>query len=170
MRTGTFRLVFAIVCAFAAGDVFAQLDKSAFVSTTSTALSTSNFYFAKPNEITITVSVIGNVVRPGRYEVSKSIDLMNLLALAGGASSEGTLSDLTIQRIVEGPSGSRVEILEINLEDPTSLTPAGLALSPGDVITVGRSSWANFQPAWTIIVGTAVLINAVAYVWLVVEK
>ncbi len=164
MKTYTLRFIVIMVCAFLAGDLYAQLDKSAFVSTTSTALSTSNYYFAKPNEITITVSVIGNVVRPGRYEISKSIDLMNLVSLAGGPSPEGTISDVKIQRINETASGPRFESLTLDLEDPEGLGPSDLKLSPGDVIYVGQSGWISFKDAFTIVVGAAVIVTAIAYV------
>ena len=73
-----------------ASSALAQVDQASFVSASSLNLTTTNYYFAKPNELTIVVSVVGNVSKPGRYEISKSIDLINLIALAGGASADGT--------------------------------------------------------------------------------
>ncbi|MBP1648984.1 MAG: hypothetical protein H6Q30_2429, partial [Bacteroidetes bacterium] len=78
-----------------------NLGQSGLLSATSVQLTTSNYYFAKPNELTIVVNVIGNVTRPGRYEISKSIDLVNLIALAGGATVDGTLSEIKITRLLE---------------------------------------------------------------------
>ena len=80
--------LFVLVLTLAGSVARAQLDQlgqSGLLSATSVQQTTSNFYFAKPNELTIIVNVIGFVQKPGRYEISKSIDLVNLIALAGGA-------------------------------------------------------------------------------------
>ena len=44
---------------------FAQLSQG-------TATSATNYYFAKANELTLIVSVMGFVQRPGRYEISST--------------------------------------------------------------------------------------------------
>ena len=77
----TRQLLFGLVLLLASS-AFGQVDQTSFVSASSLNLTTTNYYFAKPNELTIVVSVVGNVSKPGRYEISKSIDLINLIALA----------------------------------------------------------------------------------------
>jgi hypothetical protein len=52
-------------------------------------LFSSNFCFAKENELTIIVRVLRFVQCPSRYEISNSIDLVNLMAFAGGANADG---------------------------------------------------------------------------------
>ncbi|HEY6952098.1 MAG TPA: hypothetical protein VI758_06800, partial [Bacteroidota bacterium] len=48
----------------------AQVNASSLLSTTSEKVTTTNYYYARPNDITIIVNVVGFVVRPGRYEIA----------------------------------------------------------------------------------------------------
>ena len=144
--------------------VTAQTNESSMLSATSTERSTTNYYFAKPNELTIIVNVLGFVQRPGRYEVSRTIDLINLLALAGGATAEGQMDDVKITRVTEVDGRVRMGEIHINLEKVAKLTSDDLKLLPGDIIQVDRSGWAGFKDAFTIIVGAAVITTAVAEV------
>lgn len=143
----------------------AQIDQSALLSATSVASSTSNYYFAKPNELTIIVNILGFVQRPGRYEISSTIDLMNLLSLAGGPSPEGSLSDVKISRLVKIVDG-RYERKEfrLNLESLPKVSSAELVLQPGDIIQIERTGWANFRDVFSVVISAAVLTSAVASV------
>jgi len=144
--------------------VTAQITESSMLSATSTERSISNYYFAKPNELTIVVNVLGFVQRPGRYEVSRTIDLINLLALAGGATNEGQMDDVKITRVTEIDGRVRMSELHINLEKVAKLTPEDMRVFPGDIIQVDRSGWAGFKDAFNVILGAAVITTAVAEV------
>lgn len=144
--------------------LYGQFDQGNFLSATSTQQTTSNYYFAKPNEITIVVNVLGFVQKPGRYEISKNVDLVNLLSLAGGATPDGTLSDVKITRIVEIEGKIRMREFSLNLEEIARVNRADLILSPGDVIQVGRSAWSGFRDVFGVVVGAAVIVTAVATV------
>jgi hypothetical protein len=148
----------------------AQLDQSNFLSATSVQLTTSNYYFAKPNELTIVVSVMGHVQRPGRYEISKTIDLINLLALAGGANSDGTLGDVTITRLVEQGVNIRRKELHLDLDALAKVTSADLVVSPGDIIDVGRSTWSTVRDIFLVTASAAVITTAVTQVIIVSRK
>lgn len=141
----------------------AQIDQSGLLSATSVASSTSNYYFAKPNELTIIVNIMGFVQRPGRYEISSTIDLVNLLALAGGPQPDGSLSDVKISRLVK-LSESRFERKEvrINLENLAKVSSAELVLQPGDIIEIERTGWASFRDVFSVVISAAVLTSAVA--------
>jgi hypothetical protein len=141
-----------------------QLGQAGLLSATSVAQTTSNYYFAKPNELTIVVNVIGYVQKPGRYEISKSIDLVNVIALAGGASVDGSLSDVKITRLLEGEGRITRGEFQVDLDDITHVRPEDLTLSPGDVIQVGRSNWPFWRDAFTVVVGAAVIVSAVSQV------
>jgi len=141
-----------------------QLDPRGFVSTSTAGLSTANYYFARPNDITIIVSVMGSVARPGRYEISKSIDLLNLLALAGGPNAEGASDKVKVTRIVENDGKVRLRQFEIELGELTKLTPADLALQPGDILYIDRSGWAMARTVFEIAVGSAIIVTAVSQV------
>ena len=147
-----------------------QQEQAGFVSASSLNLTTTNYYFAKPNEMTIVVSVMGHVQRPGRYEIAKSIDLINLLALAGGANSEGTLGDVTVTRFVEQGGYVKRKELHLDLDALANVTSADLGVSPGDIISVGRSSWTTVRDIFLITASTAVIITAISQVILVTQK
>jgi hypothetical protein len=135
-----------------------------FLSATSVQQTASNYYFAKPNELTIIVNVMGFVQRPGRYEISKSIDLVNLLALAGGANTDGTLSDVKVTRLLEADGRITRGEFKLDLEDIANVKSSDLVLAPGDVIQVGSSSWPFWRDAFTVVVSAAVVVTAVSQV------
>jgi protein involved in polysaccharide export with SLBB domain len=162
-------LIFIVV--LAATRALAQPDQIGFISASSSNLTVSNYYFAKPNEMTIVVSVMGHVQRPGRYEIAKSIDLINLLALAGGATSDGTLSDVTVTRFMELKGGQlRRTELQLDLDGLAHTPSVDLVVSPGDVISVGRSTWATFRDVFLVTASAAVIVTAVSQVILVTQR
>jgi protein involved in polysaccharide export with SLBB domain len=142
----------------------AQISQSSMLSATSTERSASNYYFAKPNELTIIVNVVGYVQRPGRYEISNSIDLINLMALAGGATPDGALNDVKITRMSTVDERIRMRELHMNLEEVATLLPAELRLYPGDIIQVGKSGWASFRDSFSVVVSAAIIVTAVSQV------
>jgi protein involved in polysaccharide export with SLBB domain len=148
----------------------AQLNQSSMLSATSTQLSSSNFYFAKPNELTIIVNVVGHVQRPGRYEISSSIDLINLMALAGGATPDGALNDVKITRMNAVDERIRMRELHVNLEEVASLLPAELRLYPGDIIQVGKSGWASFRDSFSVVVSAAIITTAVSQIIIATKR
>ena len=153
-----------------ASSALAQVDQASFVSASSLNLTTTNYYFAKPNELTIVVSVVGNVNKPGRYEISKSIDLINLIALAGGASADGTLGDVTVTRLVEQGGTIRRKELNFDLTALTKVTSADLIVLPGDIISVGHSSWATVRDVFIVAGSAAIIATGVSQVILVTRK
>ena len=147
-----------------------QPDRAGFVSASSLNLTTTNYYFAKPNEMTIVVTVMGQVQRPGRYEISKSIDLINLLGLAGGANSEGTLGDVTVTRFTEQGGFIKRKEIHLDLDALAAVTSADLGVSPGDIISVGRSTWATVRDIFLVTASAAVITTAVTQVIIVTRK
>jgi len=147
-----------------------QQEQAGFVSASSLNLTTTNYYFAKPNEMTIVVTVIGEVQRPGRYEISKSIDLINLLGLAGGANSDGTLGDVTVTRLTEQGGYIKRNELHLDLASLARVTSADLVVSPGDIISVGRSTWATVRDIFLVTASAAVITTAITQVIIVTRK
>ena len=149
---------------------FSQQEQAGFVSASSLNLTTTNYYFAKPNEMTIVVTVIGEVQRPGRYEISKSIDLINLLGLAGGANSDGTLGDVTVTRLAEQGGYIKRNELHLDLASLARVTSAELVVSPGDIISVGHSTWATVRDVFLVTASAAVITTAITQVIIVTRK
>ncbi len=152
-------LVFLTSCS-----ALAQFDQSSLLSATSVSTTTSNYYFAKPNELTIIVNVIGFVQKPGRYEIASSIDLINLLSLAGGPTADGAMNDVKITRLVN--AGGRLDRKEfrINLDQLAKVNATELVLQPGDIIQVERTGWSTFRDVFGVVVSAAILTTAVAQV------
>jgi protein involved in polysaccharide export with SLBB domain len=157
-------LVAILALMFFMGEVEAQVSTSSMLSSTTVQHSTSNYFFAKPNELTITVDVIGMVQRPGRYEISNNINLVNLMALAGGGNLDAAMDDVRITRLLETEGRIRLRVLHFDLEDLSKVDPSELTLQPGDVIQIEKSGWASFRDAFSVVVGTAIITGAVAQV------
>lgn len=169
-RTLTVCVTIAIVLVLANSPAYSQIDQSSLLSATSVSTTTSNYYFAKPNELTIIVNVIGLVTKPGRYEISSTIDLLNLLALAGGPTPDGGLNDVKITRIVN--AGGRFERKEfrVNLEQMSDVSSTELVLKPGDIVQVERTGWSTFRDVFGVVVSAAILTTAVAQVISLTKK
>ncbi len=140
--------------------LYSQTDQSSLFSVAPRGSST-NFHFAEPNELTIVVNLLGAVQRPGRYEISRSIDLVNLLSLAGGTSENADLGDIRITRMIKtGTATERREII-VNIEKLTKINDADLLLSQGDYIFVDRSSSITLSEVLSGITTVAVVTTAV---------
>jgi NADH:ubiquinone oxidoreductase subunit F (NADH-binding) len=153
--------LFLFLCADA---VFAQMNVGSLLSATSEKVTTTNYYYARPNDLTIIVNVVGFVQRPGRYEIASTIDLVNLISLAGGPTADGALNKVKITRIIsEGERTYRKEI-KIDLEDMTALKPDRLALMPGDVVNLDQTSWSVFRDGFGVVVSGAIIATAISQV------
>jgi protein involved in polysaccharide export with SLBB domain len=164
------RLVLCLFCFLTTAGAVAQIDQQNAVSTMAGTTTTTNYSFARPNEMTIIVNIIGYVQRPGRYEIAKSIDLINLLALAGGTSAEGTASSVKITRRGEVDGKVRMVDAWIDLENLAAVPPAQLTLQPGDVIQVSRAGWVTIRDIFTVVVSTAVIAGAIAQVIIATDR
>ncbi len=141
-----------------------QGERSGLFSPALVGTSTTNYYFAKPNELTITVDVLGFVQRPGRYEISNSVNLVNLLSLAGGASTDGTLNDVKLTRLVEADGKTATVEIRVNLNEISKLRATDLVLHHGDVIQLERAGWSSFRDIFSVVVSVAIITSAVAQV------
>jgi hypothetical protein len=124
---------------------------------------TANYRFAESNEFPITVTLLGAVARPGRYEISRKINLVNALALAGGWREDADMSDVRISRD-KGPEdpGQRTEI-RLNLENLAEALPQFLQLQDGDCVYVGTATRVTLPVFLSIVSSAATVAIAVAY-------
>jgi protein involved in polysaccharide export with SLBB domain len=123
--------------------------------------STTNYRFAEPNELTIIVSVLGQIKNPGRYEVSRKLNLLDLLSLAGGWTDLADVSDITVVRTVQSGGRSDRRVIRFDLEDPVRVPESSLALEQGDYVTVGRLTSVSFQEAIAYVSAAAVILTAI---------
>ena len=128
-----------------------------------TAGATANYRFAEPNDLPITVTVLGAVARPGRYEISRTINLIDLIALAGGWQQNADMSDVRISRERQSTQvGGRSEI-RLDLEDMTEVSSRFLDLQEGDLVFVGTTTPVTLPLVLSIISSAATVAIAVAY-------
>ena len=128
-----------------------------------TAGATANYRFAEASELSITVTLLGPVHRPGRYELSNKIDLLNLLALAGGWNETADMADVSISRLAgSSESATRFQV-QLDLENVEDISPKFLELQDGDIVFVGKSTPVTV-PMVLSIIGTAATV-AMAIGW-----
>ncbi len=124
-----------------------------------------NYYYAKPGDITITVSIWGFVQRPGLYEVASSTDLVNLISLAGGPNTYAKMSDVQLVRTSKKEDGSYLrKEYHINLSKLTDLKENELKLQPGDVIYVNHTRWYTVKEVFSVASSLAILSTSIYYI------
>jgi len=151
-------------------DANAQINPATLLSATSVAATNTNFYYARPNDLTIIVDVVGFVQRPGRYEIATSIDLINLISLAGGPMPDGDLSKVIIVRMVgKGGKTTRQE-MKIDLANLSMVKQEDLQLTPGDLVLVDRTSWSTFRDAFGVVLPVVTMTIAIAQILIVSNR
>ncbi len=105
----------------------------------------ANYRFADAGELTIIVNLIGAVRQPGRYEISRSIDLLSLFALAGGWTEMADLEDVQINRGAGGGKTGEPRKLKLDFSDIQNLSRSYLTLEHEDFIYVGTKSGVNMD-------------------------
>ncbi len=150
----TFLIALALMTAVPA---FAQL-RDGGVSLSQPNTATPAFYsLAKPGELTMQVNIWGLVNHPGRYEVSITTDLVQLVSYAGGPMVDAALDAVKITRLLKTESGiTRGEYI-VNLEDLYRINESSIVLQPGDTILIDKTSWATFRDVMTVVSTVAVL-------------
>ncbi|APF19841.1 polysaccharide biosynthesis/export family protein [Caldithrix abyssi] len=147
----------------AVGPLFAQTDQMNMAARNMTGKSV-NYYYAKPGDITITVSLWGFVQKPGLYEVASSTNLIELLSLAGGPGTYADLDDVQIIRSYKDKNGKTYKKeLTINLKKMLSLSEEQIRLQPGDVIYVNHTNWYTIKEAFSLTSSVALLFSAMYY-------
>jgi len=180
------RIAITVFLMFCLTVVHAQENTNSFLSTASAGSTSTNYYFARPNDITLIVNVMGFVQRPGRYEIASSIDLMNLIALAGGPTADGSLSKVKIIRITkDGEKTERQDVqpdqktlssflkeevkitreeIRLDLQNLSTVRPEDLHMSPGDIVYIDRTAWSTVRDVLSVVVSTTLLTYTVVQI------
>ncbi len=117
------------------------------------------------------VNLWGRVERPGRYEVSSSTNLIQLISYAGGPAQRAKLSRVRIIRIMEDENGrfSKQE-LKVDLEHLEKVDNEDLELFPGDTIVLDNSSWPKIRDVITVTVAVATLAASMAIILDILQR
>jgi protein involved in polysaccharide export with SLBB domain len=102
------------------------------------------------------INVLGEVRNPGQYYVTGVEKLSNVLAMAGGETTDANLDDIYIVR--------NDEKLEVNVKDILSRgeTINDIGLQSGDRVYVPREWWVGARNTTFLISGVAVLVTIVS--------
>jgi hypothetical protein len=142
----------------------AQTGNSGISISTPNAQAGSYYNVAKPGELTMQVNMWGYVQHPGRYEVSNSIDLMQLLSYAGGPTQDADIEDVRITRIVRRDGLLSTKEIRVNLKLLDRMEEAKLLLQPGDTIFLDHTSWVTWRDVVGVVTTAAIVTAAVAQV------
>ncbi len=157
-------ILFSIFTMAICADSYAQLDQTRMAPSLQSG-SNANYYYAKPGDITILVSVWGAVQRPGVYEVSSSTDLVRILSLAGGPVQYAKMKRVRIIRLQKSEDGVKRQELNVNLKDFTDVKDRQLVLYPGDTVIVEKTAWFSIKDVVasfsTVAIFTAAIANLV---------
>jgi NADH:ubiquinone oxidoreductase subunit F (NADH-binding) len=152
------RLTLIGMLMFCLFDAHAQVNNpGTFLNSSMQGVTSTNFYYARPNDLTIIVDMVGFVQRPGRYEIASSIDLVNLISLAGGPTPDGDMSSVNIVRLFGRSDSTKREEFHIDLENLTKLGKNDLKLEPGDLVVVDRTSWSSFRDNFGVVASVTAL-------------
>jgi protein involved in polysaccharide export with SLBB domain len=121
---------------------------------------TANFRFASPGDLTITVSLLGAVPRPGRYEVSRSVNLLDLIALGGGFLDYAEEDDVRLTRYVAVGDSQQRRNFRYDLSDLSAVSENDLTLEDGDILVVTGSPRSTFDDALRYVSSIAAIVAA----------
>ena len=123
------------------------------------------YTLAKPGELTMQVNVWGYITHPGRYEISITTDLVQLISLAGGPTADADMSQVRITRFLKTDAGISRGQYVVDLADLYRVNEANLILQPGDTIMIDQTSWVKIRDIIGIVTSVAVITVSVATVY-----
>lgn len=115
-------------------------------------------YYLAPGleeELNIKVHIWGEVHVPGLYVVSDGTDLIEAISLAGGPTSDASLSHVKVVRFV----GETRNVFDVDIADylDSASAEAAMRLQPGDTIDVPTRFWTGVA-RWTGVVTMLALV------------
>ena len=163
-----YAVVFLVTSASEIG--LGQSTQSGLAQTLPSASAAAYYYIAKPGELTMQVNIWGFVQKPGRYEVSSSTDLVQLISFAGGPLQYADLNEVRISRVHSNDSTAQPQAFVLDLEKLEKLTPTELTLYPGDTIYIEHSAWVSFRDAFSVFTTLAIITTAVAQLIIAISR
>jgi hypothetical protein len=123
--------------------------------------STGSYYdYSRSGEIPIDVNIWGFVRSPGKYRVSSSITLVDLISLAGGPIERAKLSEVRVVHDVNVDStlvGNPVAVFDIEDYQRTGNPKSNGVLYPYDTVIIPGDSLNTFNEILSIISNVAIV-------------
>lgn len=166
-----FRIISTILFFLLWSQAAAQVGETGLALRPTGSASAAYYYAAKPGELTMFVNLWGSVERPGRYEVSSSTNLIQLISYAGGPAEGAKLNRVRIIRIMEDENGRfSKQKLTIDLENLENVEYEDLELFPGDTIVMANSSWPKIRDVIALTVGVATIGASIAVIYDILQR
>ena len=152
-------VLLTIVCSV---PLFGQTGLSSVATLNPTMQPAAYYNTAKPGEITITVNLWGQILRPGRYEVVSTASLVELISFAGGPQQYANMDEVRVVRIEKVDDKEVVKEYIVDMENIKSPDP--FLLRPGDTVIIKPTAWSAIRDAFSVVTTAAVITSAVASV------
>jgi len=130
------------------------------------------YLLGQEEQLQIVVYVLGEISKPGEYQVADNTNLVELLSRAGGATEFSNLGSVVITRVKspasekfsesEPPQNVDKEIIQFNVSEyiKSKNGPLPPILKPGDVIFVSRNKWYTWRTVAAVMRDLAVVASA----------
>jgi hypothetical protein len=151
---GASRLLLALL--LSCGAAFATAVPAAAQEPTGPTPDRGRYILGEEKKLEMLVHVLGQVQRPGEYQVPDGTNALELISKAGGPTEFASMDEIQVThaalgRVAPGsePAGSRVVILNLSAFLASAVPSELPALQPGDVVNVP----ANAKSKWKFVSG-----------------
>lgn len=127
------------------------------------------YLLGEEEQLQIVVFVLGEVSKPGEYQVADNTNVVELLSKAGGETDYTNLGSVVITRVIspaadkfskkEPPQNVDKEIIQFNvskyLKDKSGPPPP--ILKPGDIVYVSKNKWYTWRTVAAVLRDLAIV-------------
>jgi len=154
--------VLVFLCFFVFGFLYSQ-GTGAAVGNTSAFTFTGTLN--EPGQLQIITYIWGQVPRPGLYIVPDDTNVLTLISLAGGPTTDAKLKSI---RIVRSSEFSEGEVIIVDLKQYTETGDMSLipVLLPGDTVVVSGTAYYGFRRFVQFLSNVAVVFS----VWFTISR
>lgn len=116
--------------------------------------------------VSLSVNILGEVIKPGRYPITEKMNLIEALGLAGGFSPYGIFKNV---KIIRG-EGDKQEVIVVNVTDINILGNEKLLLHDKDIVYVEPRRVKQFDTAVRPYLFLTSILSSAAAVFIVITR
>ena len=151
-----FRAAILMFCWFLSGLSLASAQSGGYLERAQGQAGTSGDIYER--EVLIEVQIWGQVMKPGRYRVPVTTDVVGLISYAGGPTEDAALSRVKLVRGVFGPGQTqKINVSKYTGRADKSLIPM---LDQGDVVIVPSTLYHKMMRATLFLSQAAIIVTS----------